>query len=146
MSVGEYCNREVVVIDKNSSVIDAARLMREYHVGDLVVINNGAMPIGILTDRDIVVELLARDVAVNSVKIGDVMSFKLYTAREGDSLGDTLKHMRSNGIRRIPVINRDEKLVGILTVDDVIDVITEQLDDVVALIGREQKRERQGRQ
>jgi CBS domain-containing protein len=144
MSVGEYCNRETIVIDKGASVVEAARLMRESHVGDLVVAErnvDGVRPIGLLTDRDIVIELVAKGIDPKTVTVGDVMSAKLYTAWEGDDLIDTLKYMRDKGVRRIPVIDRQGLLAGILTIDDMIAVMTEQLTDVTALIGREQRRE-----
>lgn len=147
MSVGEYCNREVVIIDRKASIKEAARLMREHHVGDLVVVEgaSGALPVGILTDRDIVVELIARDIDLASVAIGDVMSFELHVAREEDDILETLSYMRDKGVRRMPVIGRDEKLVGILTADDIIELIGEQLTQLVQLISREQRRERQTR-
>jgi len=148
MSVGEYCNRETVVIERSASVVEAAGLMRELHVGDIVVVERGAdgmRPIGLLTDRDIVVELVARGVEPQTVTIGDIMSTELYTAWEGDDLLDTLKYMREKGVRRIPVIDRQGSLSGILTVDDMIGVIAEQLADITTLIGREQRREQKQR-
>lgn len=145
MSVGEYCNRETVIVDKGDSVVEAARLMRQFHVGDLVVVErsgSAVRPIGILTDRDIVVELVAQGVDPQSVTIGDAMSFELHTAWEGDDLDETLRYMRDSGVRRIPVIDRDEQLVGILTVDDLLEAMAEQLTDVARLISREQRQER----
>lgn len=148
MTVGEYCNRETVIVEKGASLVEAARLMRDYHVGDLIVVEKsaaGPKPIGLLTDRDIVVELIAEGIDLKAVTIGDVMSFDLHTAWEGDSLGDALKHMRDKGVRRIPVIDRDGLLVGIMTVDDIIEVMAEQLGDVVKLISHEQRREQKQR-
>lgn len=148
MSVGEYCNREVVIVSRDATIREAARLMREYHVGDLVVVaegEKGAMPVGILTDRDIVVELVAQGVDPGTVVIGDVMTFDLHVAREENDILDTIRYMRDQGVRRLPVIDRDEKLVGILSVDDIIELIDEQLAQVVQLISREQRLERQTR-
>ena len=148
MSVGEYCVRDVVVIGKDESVREAAKLMREHHVGDLIVVEDKdgkRVPAGILTDRDLVVEVLALDVDIDAVSAGDTMSFELVTAKEDDDLQETLALMRENGVRRIPVINGEGVLAGILTVDDVIDVLAEELNDLTRLISREQLREHQVR-
>ena len=146
MQVGEACNRNVVIVDRRESVHEATRLMREHHVGDVVVVQNqGAapVPVGILTDRDIVVELLAPGVDLAQVNIGDVMSPELETCEEGDQLDDAIKRMRAQGVRRMPVTDTAGHLVGILAVDDLLELIAEQLGDLVAVIGREQSRERQ---
>lgn len=145
MSVGEICNREVVIVDRDESILDAARLMRKHHVGDVVVVTQKAgqrVPVGILTDRDIVIELLAREVDLDAVSIGDAMSYELLALREGDDRLDAVKRMREKGVRRAPVVNDDGALVGILAVDDLIELMTEQLSDLVALMGRERELER----
>ena len=100
MSVGEYCNRDVVVIEKTESVREAINLMRKNHVGDVVVVEmqeNASIPLGILTDRDIVVEILAEDVDLNTVNVGDVMSDQLVTINEDTKLLDAIKQMRIKG-------------------------------------------------
>lgn len=130
MNVGEICIREVVIIEKDESIIEASRLMREYHVGDVIVVDRGGdqnIPVGILTDRDIVVALLAHEVDLNKVNVGDAMSYDLLTAREGDNLFDVVRKMQIKGVRRIPVVNDRGGLVGILSVDDMIELFTEQL-------------------
>ena len=148
MTVGKVCNREVIVIDKTASIAEAARLMREYHVGDLVVVEERTgkrVPVGIVTDRDIVLEVIAAGVDMNDVNVGDIMSNNLVTARENDSVLETVKIMRAKGIRRLPVINDDNDLVGILAVDDLIDLFSEQIVDLARLIAREQQREKEKR-
>lgn len=148
MTVGKICNREVVIVDKTASIPEAARLMREYHVGDLVVVEEKAgkrIPAGIVTDRDIVLEVIAEGVDMNDVTVGDIMSNSLVTARESDGMLETVKMMRAKGVRRLPVINDDNELVGILSVDDLIDLFSEQIVDLARLIAREQKRETEKR-
>lgn len=145
MPVGELCNREVVVVQRDASVVEAASLMREYHVGDLVVVEDEGgrpRPVGILTDRDIVVELVAEKLSYDAVTVGDLMSNDLLTAAEGDDLFDTLRRMRDRGVRRVPVVDKGGVLLGILVVDDLLDLLAEQLDTIVALIGREVRQER----
>ncbi len=148
MTIGKVCNREVVFIHAQASVPEAARLMREYHVGDLVVIKEKTgkrVPVGIITDRDIVLEVIAEGVSMDDVSVGDIMSNHLVTARENDGLLDTIKVMRAKGVRRLPVVNDDNELVGILSVDDLIDLFSEQIGDLARLIAREQGREKAGR-
>lgn len=148
MSVGEVCNREVVVVKQEADAGDAARLMREFHVGDLVVVEHRgkmSVPIGIITDRDLVIEVLAQGVDVSSVSVGDLMGQPLETAKEDDDLLDTLHRMRSKGLRRMPVINTEGGLEGILAVDDVLDILSEELSDVVALSAVQRHREKQKR-
>lgn len=148
MTIGKVCNREVVFIHAQASVPEAARLMREYHVGDLVVVKEKTgkrIPVGIVTDRDIVLEVIAEGVDMDDVSVGDIMSDKLVTARESDGLLETIKLMRAKGIRRLPVVNDDNELAGILSVDDLIDLFSEQIVDLARLIAREQGREKTGR-
>ena len=144
MSAGEYCNRDVVVVDKNESVREVAKLMRKHHVRDVVVvekIQNKTIPLGVFTDRDIVIEILAKDVELDAVKVGDVMSFDLVSVNENSKLLDAIKSMRIKGVRRLVVVNDNKELSGILTVDDVLELISEQLSDIVSLISKEMKNE-----
>lgn len=146
MLVGEYCNRDVIVVSQNASIPEAAGLMRTHHVGDLVVVREEGprrIPAGLLTDRDIVVELLAKGVDLDTVTVGDVMSYELLAVREGEDLLETLKLMRAKGVRRVPVVDQNEALTGILAVDDMIELLAEMLVDVSRLIIREQRREQQ---
>ena len=148
MLSGEYCNRDVAIIGKDDSLVKAAKLMREYHVGDVLVVearNGERAPLGILTDRDIVIEVLAKELNMADLTVDDVMSYKIITASENDDLMVTLKRMRINGIRRIPIVNLAGGLVGILSVDDILDVITEQLIDIEQIIVNEQLREKKTR-
>jgi CBS domain-containing protein len=148
MSVGKFCNREVVFVHKSAGIAEVARLMRENHVGDLLVVEERAgqrFPVGMVTDRDLVIEVLAEGVDTQGVTVGDVMSFELVTARENDDLFDTIKIMRAKAVRRIPVVDAHGVLVGILSVDDLIDIFSEHLTDLAALIRREQTQEQRRR-
>ena len=144
MSAGEYCNRDVVVVSQTDPVQEAVTLMRKHHVGDVIVVEHseqGAVPLGILTDRDIVLEIMAEDVDLKMVSIGDVMSYELITVTESTTLIDTIKLMRQKGIRRIPVVNDKGTLQGLLSVDDLLELVAEQLNDIVVLISKEQSSE-----
>jgi CBS domain-containing protein len=145
MTVGTVCNRDVVYATRETAAPEAARLMRQYHVGNLIVVEGQAgrrIPVGIVTDRDLVIEVLAQGVAPESVTMADIMSATLTTACEGDDLMDTIKRMRTQGVRRVPVVGGDDALVGILSVDDVIDLLAEELTDLARLITSEQQREK----
>lgn len=148
MLAGEYCNRDVVIVGKSESITKAAKLMRQHHVGDVLVVeprNGERVPVGILTDRDIVVELIAQGEELNKFMIQDVMSFKLITSNESDDLMVTIKRMRINGVRRMPIVNQAGGLVGILSIDDVLDVIAEQLMDLDQIIVNEHDKEKERR-
>jgi len=145
MSAGEYCNREVVIIGQGESVRKAVELMRHHHVGSVVVAemkDDAAKPLGILTDRDIVLELLAEDVDLAAVNVGDVMSGNPVTVEESTPLLDTLQLMKKKGVRRVLVVNAKGYLLGMLALDDILDLLGEQIDSIVELIRQEQSREK----
>lgn len=144
MRAGEFCNREVVVVDEERCITEAAQIMREYHVGDVVIckVKYGKQtPVGIFTDRDIALEIVAKGTDPDSVSVGDAMSFELTTVTEDDDLMHVIEVMRDKGIRRVPVIDVDETLVGILTVDDIVDLLSEVLVDLAHLMDRQRRRE-----
>jgi len=148
MSIGELCNREVVIACPEENLLEAARLMRRYHVGDLIVVESAGskVPVGILTDRDIVVEVVAQEVDPANVSVADVMSQPLFSVRESDDLTGTVERMRRLGVRRAPVVDESGTLVGIFTLDDILEELAELLTNLVSLTGRERKREADLRQ
>ena len=140
MTAGEYCNREVVIIEQETFITQAAMLMREFHVGSLVVIQKQGgvnVPIGIVTDRDLVIEVIAQQVPVESVTVNDVMSRDLIKVEEQDALIDTLKLMLKRGVRRVPVVDGQGSLQGILTADDAIELMAESMNDLAKLANQE---------
>ena len=144
MAVGEICNREVVIAEKTFSVVDAALLMRKHHVGDLVVVeekNGRKHPVGIVTDRDIVVEVVAAEVNPDALKVGDIMGPEVATVHEGEGLFEALRHMRDKGVRRMPVVDREGGLVGILTLDDLLSLLAEEMTELAKLVSHERQRE-----
>jgi len=140
MGVGHYCNREVVVTEKDATIQEIAQLMREHHVGDVIIVEltpGGNRPVGIVTDRDLVVEILAQEVDPASVTAADFMSAEPVTAGEKDGLLDTLEQMYTHGVRRMPVVNDQGDLEGILVADDLLELISEQISDLARLVKRE---------
>ena len=130
MNIGELCTRAVIFVDRNESVRQAAELMRQHHVGDLVVIDASSAyraPIGMVTDRDIAVEVVALGVDPGGIKAADIMSRRLVVARESESQSEVAQRMRDAGVRRIPVVAADGTLVGILSMDDLLEAVTDEL-------------------
>jgi CBS domain-containing protein len=122
--------------------------MRRFHVGALVVCRGAEgqrVPVGLVTDRDIVVEVLGEEVGVATVVVGDIMSAELLTARESDDLWETLQRMRHSGVRRLPVLDEQGYLQGILTMDDVIELLADELAQLAKLVAREQTMEKASR-
>ncbi len=146
MSVGAFCSRIAVFVGKDENIVEAAKLMREHHTGSVVVVDDarrGAFrPVGMITDRDLVVEVLAEEVDADSICVKDVMSQNPLVARENDSLSDTLGRMSARGVRRVPVIDDNDQIVGVLSVDDVLSLLASELNDIDSLIIHEQERER----
>lgn len=146
MTVGEICTRPVVTALPDETIPEAARRMRDRNVGDLVVADSLGRPIGMLTDRDIVVSAVAQSPdRLTSLLVSDVMTADPVTARETDSIDVALKYMRAKGIRRLPVIGPDGQLQGILALDDLLGVMSTELREMVGLVAREQQREREVR-
>jgi len=140
MKAGELCKRDVVTVNKDDTIVEAARRMREAHVGDVVVVHQSdpRIPIGILTDRDIVVGVIARDVDhFAMLEVGDVLSRdRLVTAREGEDVRQVLSRMKTHGVRRVPVVDEAGHLVGILTFDDLVEHLSGMLSDLSRLLSR----------
>jgi len=149
MTAGALCSRDVVVALKSDGLVDAARRMRTRHVGDLIVVDptpEGPVPIGIVTDRDIVVEVVAGDPEhMDYLLVGDVMTEDVVTAREDEPVGVALKTMQAHGVRRLPVVDTRGVLVGIVTLDDVLSHVPADAAEVVGIIAAEQRRERADR-
>lgn len=126
------------------SIGEAARLMRDNHVGCLVVIRQSedrVEPVGIMTDRDIVIELIAKSVPIEDVTVGDIMSFALLKVTEDETVFETAQRMRSRGVRRVPVITNTGELAGILALDDILSLLGEELSLLSRLTQREAEQE-----
>jgi CBS domain-containing protein len=144
MKVGDICTRNVVTVPEFDDLMAAAHLMRKKHIGYLVVVepsvNDGTVtPVGVITDRDIVVKVLARDTDARALRVGDVMTRQPVITREDSSVAVALHYMREIGVRRLPVVNHAGRLVGVLSLDDVLDALAEELMDVAGSIRHEIK-------
>lgn len=145
MNAGNVCKRGVVTVKPSDDLIAAAHAMREKHVGYLVVAEHVRV-VGVLTDRDIVVAVLAQEVDARALKVGDVMTREPLLIEEEQSIEAVLCHMREAGVRRVPVVDRSGALSGVLSIDDVLERIAENLLNIAGSIRNEQRMERAVRQ
>ena len=144
MPIGTIRNREVVTAHRGTKVSEAAQLMRKHHVGDVVVVdqvNGREVPCGMVTDRDIVITVIAQGVDPEGVMLGDMMSSDIVVGRETDGVADTIQVMRTKGVRRLPIVDALGALVGIVTADDLLALLREEMNSLTTLVAREQRRE-----
>lgn len=143
MSISSLCKRVVVTIHRDATVEDAALFMRSSHIGDVVVVDaaDTRRPVGIITDRDIAVEVVAQGLAPAKTLVGSVMSTPVLSLREEDSLLEALDKMSAGGVRRAPVLDRDGHLKGLVSVDDLVPLLARELAKIGALIRHEQAAE-----
>jgi CBS domain-containing protein len=148
MAIGEICSREVLFARRDTTVKTAAALMRESHMGSIIVVdepNGKRIPAGILTDRDIVVAVVALGLDPNAIQVGDVMSQELLAVREDAGIAETVELMRMKGVRRLPVTDDAGALVGIVAADDILTLLAEEMSALAKMISREHKREKEMR-
>lgn len=139
--VGDLVERDVVCVAQDASIIDAAKLMREHHIGDVVVINDDNEPVGIITDRDVVVETLAQSVEAEDLCVGDIMSSSITCAKEEDGIYDIIRLMKENGVARVPIINTQGTLVGIITAKKILQLLVNELNDLVVVSEQQKQKE-----
>ncbi|MBI3043821.1 MAG: CBS domain-containing protein [Betaproteobacteria bacterium] len=144
-SIGQVCSREVVFATRETTVAAAAKRMRQHHVGSLVVVEDmdggKRVPIGLVTDRDIMMEITAMGLDPAVITVGDIMDPEVVTARESEGVLETMEIMRYKGVRRLPIVGADGQLVGIVTIDDLLEILAEELGELTKIVAREQSRE-----
>lgn len=123
MPISEFCQRDVVCVTSQTTVSEAAKLMRQHHIGDVLIVEQQGVkriPVGIVTDRDIVVEVVAAGIDPSTLKLGELQLAPLATVGEDASYAQTVSRMSVEGVRRMPVVSADGALVGIITLDDML--------------------------
>jgi CBS domain-containing protein len=144
MSIGQFCNKYVVTATRSTTVLEAAHLMRHNHVGDVVVVDEvegGRVPVGIVTDRDIVVEIVCTGLDASVIQVGDLLSRPLVTVGQDDGYAETVRTMTAHGVRRMPVVDDAGRLVGIVTLDDLLHQLATPLAALSTLAQRERAME-----
>ncbi|HEX7440753.1 MAG TPA: CBS domain-containing protein [Caldimonas sp.] len=144
MHIGEICTRSVVTCRRDASAPEIAQLMRDRHVGDVIVVDEheGQLtPVGIVTDRDLVVQVMAQRLDPELLRAAELIAADLVTAAESEGVYDAIWHMRSKGLRRLPVVDAHNHLRGVLTADDVTAFLAEELTEVARIAPYQIKRE-----
>jgi len=145
MHIGRISTQPVETCTGDCSALVLAERMRHAHVGDIVVVeyrDGEAVPVGLVTDRDLVVGVMASGEDPDQFTAGQIMSRGLIVVSETDEIGVALEEMRRSGIRRVPVVDDDGRLAGIITLDDVVDYLASLLGSV-AEVGKLQQIEEQ---
>ena len=123
MIARELCTRKIVMVAQEATALEAAQLMLEHKVGCVVVTekkNRENVPVGIVTEQDMVLKIVAGDARAGAIGITAVMSEKLLTAREDENVLDVLQQMHTKRIRHMPIVNDQGELIGILASEDVL--------------------------
>jgi CBS domain-containing protein len=148
MKLKDLCVLDVASCTPESTVAEAARLMRQHHTGDLVVLDDAdeeREPVGIITDRDIVLEVLAKGRDPGKTAVREIMSTQLVVASESEDYAQALQRMATHGVRRVPVVDDKRCVVGIVTLDDMLRVHAAQANRLLDIVGKEQVREQRTR-
>jgi CBS domain-containing protein len=145
MSVGRICSRDVDTANYDEPVLDSAHRMRDRQVGTVIVVDD-MRPVGILTDRDLTLRVLAAGLDPQATRVSEVMTPSPTTIGEDDSIETAVGYMRAGRFRRLPVVGRDGRLIGILALDDVLELVADELVDIGQLLKREAPHRWLGRQ
>ena len=137
MTVGNYCEQNLALLTRDASLQEAAMMMRIHHLGEVIVIdivNGKNIPVGVVTDRDLVIEIMALDVDVEQISVGNIMSIELKTVPEDYSLSETLDIMQQHGVRRLPVVDSGGVLKGLIDMETILKVLCQDLGKLLELI------------
>lgn len=133
MSLHMLCKNRIVSVDAQCSIQAAAKVMKENNVGDVIILREGA-PVGILTDRDIVVRLAANAVDLDLVTVGNVMSERLLVLNENQEIGEAISSMDKWGVRRAPIVTDSGKAIGVASVDELLILLADELGGLSHLV------------
>ncbi|VTU36323.1 Hypoxic response protein 1 [Variovorax sp. PBS-H4] len=137
MNIGSICTRRMIAVDSNSTLAQAAGLMREHHVGALIVTSQtaaGPCVTGVVTDRDLVIDVLARGLETAGIKIGDLASDKIASVPEEIDIVGATAAMEAHGVRRMLVTDGEKRVTGIVSLDDLMDACAKELAGLAAVI------------
>jgi signal-transduction protein with cAMP-binding, CBS, and nucleotidyltransferase domain len=145
LTAGEICTRTVIVTDRGMLLGEAARLMRTHHVGSLVVVEERSprerIVVGVITDRDLATQVIALERDPCAFGVGDIMGADVITVREQDSVLDVLAVMQRKKVRRVPVTGPRGELIGVVALDDVLDIVAEQMQALATAVGAANRHE-----
>jgi len=136
MSLGNLCRREVVVVNQGTPIKEAVKFMEEKNIGSVIVVGGGK-PVGIATDRDILLRVVNKGLDPEKSSVDDVMTKEIVTLKESMGLFEALEQVKGKGIRRFPIVDARGNLKGIMTLDDIIYLLGKEMADVASIIERE---------
>ena len=136
MSLERLCSKAVVSVSPEATVLEAANMMRSKHVGCVVAVN-GTHPVGILPDRDIVLEVVATGKKPSETAVREIMTTNLTMVNINYDLLDAVRLMRNRGIRRLPVVDEHRRLLGIITMDDALTAFGAEIGDLAGAVQKE---------
>ena len=137
MTIDQICSQQVVTVSRESKITQAARLMRQHHVGDVVVLDERGskrVPCGILTDRDITIAVVAEGINPDGLTVGEVMQSDVMTGNSQASVAEIVELMKKHGVRRIPIVDEQGALAGIVTADDLVECFARELQAAVSML------------
>jgi CBS domain-containing protein len=144
MTIASICHHDVVALDRDATVLQAAKLMRQHHVGSVFVTESKSgktLPVGIVTDRDLVVEVLAPELDAAVITVGDIMQAGLLKIDEQAGVFDAIRLMSGKGVRRLPVVKKEGDLIGVITMDDLMLMLSGEFCSFAKLLEKEQHNE-----
>jgi len=136
MPVSDLCNKKIVCIERGASLEEAAKVMKKHGLGALVVVEGDNVPVGVLTDRDIVLCLAEEDTPLDSA-VGEAMSDQLVTASENVGIAEAVDKMKDEEVRRLVIIDDDGKACGLISSDDVLQLMARELSSIGQVIQRQ---------
>jgi CBS domain-containing protein len=148
MYLKDLCILDVAYCTRAQSITDAARVMRERHTGDLLVVDAAdgePRPIGVITDRDIVLEVLALGRDPHKTTVGEIMATRLIVASGEEDVATAIERMRAHGVRRLPIVDAREYLLGIITLDDLLHWLAQQTNALSGIVQKGQTREQRSK-
>ena len=148
MLLKDFCTTNVASCTPQTTVLEAASLMRHRHVGDLVVVDDPqdeGIPLGIVTDRDIVIEVLGNGLDPAKTTVGSLMRTPVVIAHESEDTAQVIERMKSHGVRRLPVVAREGEVVGIITLDDLLKLFVADANSLLSIMSKGQTNEQHSR-
>ncbi|MGH7800700.1 MAG: CBS domain-containing protein [Thermodesulfobacteriota bacterium] len=136
MSLGNMCRKKIVCVNAGRKVKEAAKLMEQKNIGSVIVVGGGK-PVGIVTDRDILLRVVNKGLDPEKTSVDKVMTKKIVTLREDMGLFEALEKTKKKGIRRFPIVDTKGKLQGIMTLDDILYLLGKEMANVSSIIERE---------
>jgi len=144
LSINALCSRDFVAVGRDDTVFKATELMRQNHIGDVLVVEKVqevVLPVGIVTDRDVVIEIVAPGLDPHVITVGDIMLPAIFTIKEDADVFDAIRLMADKGVRRLPVVKKDGGITGIITLDDLLLLMAREFCNLAKLLTREQQNE-----